>query len=66
MFRVITRARAQPLFCSLNLLFRDAPVAVAVVLFFKSPVAFPYGYVFMRVRARTRFETEAKTISEIV
>ena len=29
-------ARAQPLFCSLNLLFRDAPVAFAVVAFLNS------------------------------
>ena len=30
----IYNARAQPLFCSLNLLFSDVPVAVAVVVYF--------------------------------
>ena len=29
-------ARTRPLFCSLNLLFSDLPVAVAVVVFFNS------------------------------
>ena len=29
-------AHAQPLFCSLNLLFSDVPVAVAVVIFLNS------------------------------
>ena len=33
----IYNARAQPLFCSLNLLFSDVPVAVAFVAFFKLP-----------------------------
>ena len=30
----IYNARTQPLFCSLNLLFSDVPVAVAVVVYF--------------------------------
>ena len=34
------KRRAQPLFCSLNLLFGDIPVAVAVVAFLKSLVRF--------------------------
>ena len=29
----IYNARAEPLFCSLNLLFGDVPVAVAIVVF---------------------------------
>ena len=32
-FRKIYNARAKPLFCSLNLVFSDVPVAVAVVVF---------------------------------
>jgi len=31
-------AHAQPLFCSLNLLFSDIPIAIAVVVFLNSPV----------------------------
>ena len=37
----IYNARAQLLFCSLNLLFSDVPVAVAVVVFLNSLLSMP-------------------------
>ena len=36
-------ARAQPLFCSLNLLFSDVPVAVAVVVILDSLTCYTFG-----------------------
>ena len=36
MYKELYNARAEPLFCSLNLLFSDVPVAVAVVVILNS------------------------------
>ena len=38
MYQESYNARAEPLFCSLNLLFSDVPVAVAVVVILNSLV----------------------------
>ena len=37
-------ARAQPLFCTLNLLFGDVPLAVAVVFCVRSLISLVAGY----------------------
>ena len=42
-FHVVVDARGQPLFCSLNLLFRDLPLAVTVMVFLR-PHLYGLGY----------------------